>query len=155
MEEGDKKKEVIEEEFEKYKPVDPAITNMLSPLIHKKDEERRCFSTSTIALFKFQKDFVSSVQRALGFRHKGEFMRFALLSFCMEQKQILDAKYKIDEEFKKYYSNFRKKYLSDKFKLKEKIAEVRQRKIDIMVEEQGMSPQDIGGDPFTADDLME
>ncbi|GAH35810.1 unnamed protein product [marine sediment metagenome] len=151
MDDIDKEKEVIKQKKmeamkEKMVPVDEDVANFINPDIPQAVERPTQYSTVHVSMYKFQRDYVNSIQKHLGINIKSNFMKHAILMFCIEQKKIIDAKHEADEEFKKAYKNWRRKYLIEKFKLKEKIAELNR-----------MAPaqDDNKEDPFTVEDLME
>lgn len=127
-----------------YEPIDEDVTTFINPTIPKKEETPVPYCTQKVVMYRFQRDYVNSVQRFLGFKQKSVFMRHALLSFCLDQKKIIDAKNAADVEFTIAYKKWRKKYLTKLNHVKEKIQELRD-----------LTPSDEGGDPFSVEELME
>jgi len=155
MDEVDKEKEELKqkksaEQLERLEkemvPVEEDKINFINPQIQKKVEEPKPYCTMAIPMYKFQRKYVESIQRHLGFKQKSNFVRHCILSFCWNQKKILDVETEVDEKIKVAYEKWRRKYFIKKMKLKEKVEELKR-----------MAPaQDEGDeDPFTAEDLME
>jgi len=149
----DEEKEVIEkkrqEKLARLKedmvPIDNNIVDFIDPMIPEKVERQTTYATIPIPMYKFQVRYVESMRKYLGFKQKSTFMRYCILSFCLQQKKILDATEKSDKEFDIAYRKWRKKYIIEKYKIKERIEELNR-----------MAPaQDSGDDPFTVEDLME
>jgi len=141
-----KKREKIAALKEKMIPIDSSITDVFHPEIPQAEERMNTYSNCRVEMFNFQKDFIDSIQKFLGFNTKSTFMRYAIISFCLQQKAIFDIQQKTNEEFGRAYKKWRKKYITEKYKIKERVAELKK-----------MAPaQDEGNDdPFTAEDLMD
>ena len=102
------------------------------------------FCSSTIRMKPSQRELINFVQYYLGFGSRVELIRFVLLAFSREQMDIINAKREVDAEFIKKFKQIREETLNRKNNIKERIEKLKK-----------IRSQDGGGDPFTAEDLME
>jgi len=103
------------------------------------------YCTVSVTIKPSQRNLICFVQQYLGFQDRMKFVRYVLLNFCRTQMKLVQAKREADLKFTEDFKKLRRKELIIKNKVKEKIEEIRK-----------MAPsQDGGGDPFTAEDLIE
>jgi hypothetical protein len=105
-----------------------------------------CYSLGgSVSVREKQYELLIYIQNHLGYQTRSLFLKHALLTFCKQELDFINARKEANKEFIKNYKQTRLEWLEKKAKLQE-----RRKEIAMMAD-----PQDEGGDPFDEEDLVD